>query len=188
MTTVLDKYKQHTHRQSQQPRIVLTQEEREYARAFAYLRQGWSRKTNLHDARPLGSGAMDPDIVGAYGEFAVHKWLNIPWEPNPEIPGYDGDVLGNIEIKTTIHSAGRLLARPFARGNQALLEKMRTRIFLLVTWHDSRSEATIVGWAHGKEFLIDANWGNPFGNDRNDAWTLPQDQLKSPMELSGHFK
>jgi len=181
--SMLERYNQHTQQLSHQPRIILTPEERSYAETFAYLREGWSRKTGLHDARPLGSGILDPDIVGAYGELAVHKWMNIPWEPNPEVPGYDGDILGNIEIKTTTHSSGRLLARPFARGNQALLEKMRTRIFLLVTWHTIRSEATIVGWEYGKDFLVDANWGNPFGNDRNDAWTLSQDQLRPPFEL-----
>lgn len=162
------------------PKISLTKEEIKIANEVASARHYYSRKLGLHDASTEIGGLTlkEPDIVGAYGELAVHKWLELHWKVDPRVPGYGGDVGGWIEVKSSNYPNARLLARPSASGKHTL---MMERPFLLVTV--DKPIVTIAGWEWGYKLMSDANWGNPFPNSRGDCWTLTQNKLQHPEVL-----
>ena len=116
--------------------------------------------TNLYGA-PQRKTEWQNDVVGAIGEYAVAKFLNVYWNPAVEINLTDlpGDV-GIYQVRTTGWPQGCLLMHP--------TDKDEAPFILAVV---ERNTVTLKGWLYGYE-------GKTLGELKEyDTYWVTQDKL-----------
>lgn len=165
--------------------VELTPQESEYAATSGLERYQSQRAANRRDGK---SRAQDDgtalDRVGAIGECAVSKALNIPWDGRfKEIPEWhawriEGHDCSGIEVKSTTRTRGRLLIR----GNEPL--KPTTPYVLAIVEPTTYQRVLLIGWALGSEVMIPNNWKDESDGMPRPCWAHEQSALRGMRELT----
>ena len=109
--------------------VYLTPTEINYAYAVAELRHE-NAKHNQHQDRFKGEFKNTlPDKIGALGEFALAKYLNVYWGYEPYDP--KANDVGRYEVRTTPRPDGCLLTRDFDKPAIYVLATLDKWIFHL---------------------------------------------------------
>lgn len=150
--------------------ITLNENELEKALEIASLRNQSQRSANRPDGKVMAS-SIDADIMGAEGELAVSKALNLPWSgkwlPIPlwDSWKHDGNDVGKIEVRTTNYKTGRLILHHSDKDNSP---------YLLVI--ANKPEFRLAGWKWGKEGKNSSYWRK---NVPRPCYMVPQEKLDS---------
>lgn len=157
--------------------VTLTKEDVDHIKSVAAARNKVQREAGSHDGAVMDSQQVD--LVGAAGEYAVVRLMNLPWLG--EIKSYvewlayreTGADVGEFEVKTTKHPHGRLFVRRtgawYARRAYILARIQKTRV-------------TLAGWAYGEDIKRPENLWDPGHGE--PAYYLPNEKLR-PMESLG---
>ena len=148
--------------------LDLTRAEMLAAGLVGLMRQMVNHKHDAYGAEfgnPWGS-----HVLGAIGELAVAKWLNMYWHPH--VGRYDADDVGPFQIRTSSRVAGDLILHP--RDADA-------KPFILVTGVGPRFY--ICGWCLAAEGKLREYWRDPAGG--RPAFFVPARVLHDPRTLPG---
>lgn len=107
---------------------------------------------------------MTEEIVGACGEMAAAKALNVFWSPSVNTFHRSSDLPGGIEVRSTTEIANSLIVRDNDRDDWA---------YILVVGNPPIM--TVVGWLFGYEAKSEKFLRNPHNN--RPAWFVPQPEL-----------
>jgi len=125
--------------------------------------------TNLergdYDSRGLSrENALTAHILGAAGELAVAKLANVYW--NGDVGDFAATDAGPHDVRTSEWLTARLCLHP--------TDKPR-RVYILVV--GKPPGLWVVGWLYGFDAMVPRYWGNPTGNNRPEAFWIPQADL-----------
>ena len=116
------------------------------------------------------------NIEGYCSELVVSKALDVYYSAGHG-KGFKGaDVANNVQVRWASQDSYRLIVRPADQTND---------VYVLVT--GIAPEFTIKGFMPGSLAKQDKYLDNP-GNDRPDAWWVPQSDLFSITDLIDYFK
>lgn len=112
------------------------------------------------------------DIIGAIGEYAVAKALNMHWEPasDKKLKSLPGDV-GRFQVRSTKYSTGKLIVHDGDADDA---------VFILAIVNEP--DVTLMGWMYGDEARA---IGTARQNYQQREWWVPQDRLRPIGELVG---
>lgn len=112
------------------------------------------------------------DIIGAFGEIAFCKALNIYWAAT--VKNFHGsDVGANIQIRTSYFKSNRLIVRD---------KDKNTDVFVLVIGQENKFN--IIGWMMGSEAKNKKWLSDPtVAANRIPAYFVPQSELHSMDEF-----
>jgi hypothetical protein len=151
--------------------VTLTAEECAGREAFARGRWEETRRQGLPDQAYGASTVEDSialDIVGAFGEYAVWRWLGRP--------GGQATV-DRVNTFHVIPDVGQVEVRAASGHDRNLIIRERDpqeRPYLLTTWE--LPEVWIHGWVYGWEARTRGQRWNP--NGRHEAWLIRQRDLR----------
>lgn len=156
--------------------ITLSRDDLKLAAKVSRLRDSENRHVGRPDGKVVANGLM-ANMEGAVGELAVSKALSLPWDgkffkDNEWLTWRNvGHDVSGLEIRSTSHKLGRLIAHPKDKGDSP---------FILVRLHE-KPNILIAGWAFGRdikkaEFWQDVGYGRP-------CFYLPNDKLRPITEL-----
>ena len=152
-------------------KIKLSEAELELAKYMATARTDQSRKDGVINRRISDESDFDIEYIGMCGELAVAQALNV--YPDLSIASRSGgyDLLSSkgkrMEVKTTKHHRGRLVARPTAKVEDS-------DFYVLVTGQPPNM--AIRGYIPTKEFLTEGNLGK-LSPQYPEAFLYPQEGL-----------
>lgn len=109
--------------------------------------------------------AWQYNIVGAIGEFAVAKHLNVFWD-GAMMDNFTDDVCG-LQVRTRSESWHELIAHD---------RKDKGDDVFILAHVEYLPEVVIVGWAFGREIQRDKYYKDPAGG--RPAYFYPQDELR----------
>lgn len=124
-----------------------------------------------------GNTRYEADLMGIMGEYAVSKYLGIPFDTSLSVEG-DGGVIDlmlgnyNIQVKSTKYRTGRLI---FFRK-----EEINADLFVLCTVLHEHCTANIVGWI-GQAMALEVVSQIDLG--RGLRWVIEQRHLLPPSDL-----
>ena len=145
------------------------------AGSIGLIRQEESLRKGLKDKHGCdGSDGFSIHIQGAAGEMVLAKYLQIYWMGSVNTFTKINDV-ANFEVKTRSKDSYQLLVR---RDNKD------SDIFVLVV--GTIPNFKIIGWLSGQEAKQE-KWLK-FHGDREGAYFVPNEELKSPSLLKGLIK
>lgn len=156
-------------------KIKLSDAELELAKYMATARTAQSRKDGVSNQRISEESDFDVEYIGMCGELAVARSLNV--YPDLSIASRSGgyDLLSpkgkRMEVKTTKHHSGRLVARPKAKVEDS-------DFYVLVTGRPPNM--TIRGYIPTKEFLTESNLGK-LSPKYPEAFLCSQGELRAWM-------
>ena len=152
--------------------IKLSEAELELAGMLARCRSGVSRKDGISNQRISTGSDYEVEYVGACGELAVARSLGV--YPDLSVYSRSGgyDLLSRggkrMEVKTTRHHDGRLLARPKAKVEDS-------DYYVLVT--GDPPDMSIRGYIPTQEFIIEERIG-VVSSGYPEAYIARQGELK----------
>jgi len=154
--------------------ITFTTKELKQIESNAKIRTRSHRLTGVATKKVNGqSSDLEIDYNGAFGEYAVAKFLGLPWEEKIYYygdAGYDFKLENGwtIDVKTTLSSHRNLL---FRRAG-----KFKASVAVLV-WPLNEKQAEIVGWILRDYFLLaaqprDLGYGINLVLEYNKLWPI----------------
>ena len=151
--------------------VKLTRIEIQVASFVGKMRYDESRKKGIKDIRCCSKDKRPEftDIIGAIGEQAAAKHLNIYWHCGINEFG-DPDV-GPYHVRSVSKSSGELVIRPW--------NVYGIYIHVVV---ESKSNIRITGWLYSHEAKKDEYWEDR-GNQKKPAWFVPQGALRDISTL-----
>lgn len=163
--------------------ISLNSEEIDQARQVAELRNQSQRQAGRADGRVMAS-SIQADLMGAEGELAVAKALNLPWD-GKFLPistwlewKHEGNDVGNLEVRTTNYETGKLILHDSDKNFSP---------YLLVI-SSKRPEYRLAGWIFGHEGKKSHFWATQVPRP---CYMIRQELLRSMEDLkkviSGQF-
>jgi len=152
--------------------VKLSTQEMKICKLIAIARMKESRKAEIYDrsASELmrGRGGIQWDLLGAYGEMALAKWLDIKYTADVNSFHSIRDV-GPFEVRTAGQDHYNLILR---NSDKEIGDKP----FVLVV-QKSVGIFRVVGWIYGKHGFK-KEYMNSFGLEyRDPAYKIPQSQL-----------
>lgn len=128
----------------------------------------------MRDRRPLERGRVDlgfeRHIVGAIGEYAVCRVLNIHWQPVVGKPDTEiGDVMG-LQVKSTTNRNGPLIVRKHDPASFPY-------ILAIVMQEQGCLAVNVVGWLGGEDAKVPEYWREEGGYVHRAAYFVPHDAL-----------
>lgn len=146
--------------------ITLTEKEYLFASKIGKTRQKESEKRKLSDKYGFKGKGEDIHIIGAAGELAAAKALNLPWKPGINTFKKISDLAKDIEIRTRTKSDYDLIVRRDDSNN---------RKYILVYQQD-KLNYEVVGWISGMDAKQE-KWLKRYGG-RTPAFFIPKEELK----------
>lgn len=130
---------------------------------------GWEHKAGLMTDKFKD---YEINVLGAFGEYYVAKYLNIMWGTGlADVNGADLVSQGGygIQVKTTNHQYGGLIHRP---------DDTPTDFHVLVVSEEQPFCFKIMGWMKGDEVTDEKYFDNPIlKNGRPPCYFVSQDKL-----------
>jgi hypothetical protein len=153
--------------------VRLTSEESYCAKFIANVRTSESRRMGISDRSAtalMKRGGLFWDELGACGEVACAKWLNIKYDATVNTFHHCRDV-GPFEIRTASRDTDRLILRD---SDKELSDKP----FILIVKRAS-CLYRVVGWSYA-EGLFEEEYLSNFGiEDREPGYAIPQSYLNT---------
>jgi len=150
-------------------KVTLTNEEVKEAKEVAMARQA---ENVLKGRKPAYGINPQNDLrvhtLGACGELAVAKALDIPWTGARIFRAPD---VGQFEVRTTVYQSGHLILHPKDNDNS---------IFILVIGEENTFE--LKGWIYGEKGKSRSYWKDKSKKDR-PAYFVPQIALRPMRSL-----
>ena len=152
--------------------IDFTQEEKDAVIAEAHRRQSENEKRNVkgrNGGLEKGEGALRLHMIGAAGEMAVAKYLNLKEHLYQELIPVKGscDLPFNIDVKTRTKKWHSLIVQA---------DDVSTKNYWLVNIENKI--ITIVGWLPHSECIKKQYYKDPAGG--RPAYFVPQSKLNDP--------
>jgi hypothetical protein len=158
--------------------VTLSKKEIKLCKLIATARMKQSREANIYDrsASKLmqGKETLKWDLLGAYGEMALAKWLNIEYTAHVNTFHEERDV-GPFEVRTASENHYNLILRDSDRD-------LKNKPFVLVVQKEL-GEYRIVGWIKGGDGFKD-QYMDSFGiSYRKPAFKVPQMKLTTDFSI-----
>lgn len=161
--------------------VELSQAEKKLAVDIAKARNAEQRRASQKDGNVISS--LKADFQGAYGELAVSKAFELPWDgkffghakwQDWRETGHD---VSKLEVRATIHKTGRLILHPSDDDNAP---------FVLVVLNQELKRCEIIGWIWGKDGK-NQDWWEDVGYGR-PCYYVPRNKLRPISELKSLIK
>lgn len=158
-------------------RVELCEWEARYATFVGKHRQRFIDKKGFEQRGVCGNSGEVNNIMGACGELALSKWLNVYWHPHVfDESEYQNrkniyDVGGQVEVRCTGHKNGRLPVKSIDRDGAP---------YVLVI--QAGNTYTLVGWLYGHE-AKQARYIREYYKLPWVSYFVPQSELRSMESL-----
>jgi hypothetical protein len=160
--------------------ITLTFDEMTHAASIGAFRRIKSianhRNPNSNNLKGVEFDRWRADIEGAMAEYAVAKWLNLPWTGSIETGDFkDADAGDNVQVRFTFHAGGGLLLYPKDRD---------AHLYVLTT--GAYGTYQLLGWMQGSAGKVQMYLDHGKAKGLN-AYLVPQSDLRPMAELAQMF-
>lgn len=142
------------------------------AHTVAAYREAQSREGGFQDRHGYSGCSVYDGIVGAIGELALAKYLDVFWSGG-EI-GHSLPDVGDVDVRSTTKRNTGLIVRQNNLDDRP--------IALAVVDPSTLDRVWLAGWCLGWEAKLDCYRTN-FGNGRLECWSVPIEKLINIKEL-----
>ena len=162
-------------------RVVLTKEEREFARSVGLQRLAEARAKGRQGAYGVDNDAVDReklDVEGCLCEAAAAKALGIAYEPVEGIDTDIGDIAPKVQVRGTTYRSGRLSIRKRDPDDH---------VYILVTGEAGSYD--VRGWILAADAKLPFRHYGPLprgvtgSSRRPSCWWIEQSELRPISEL-----
>lgn len=148
--------------------VVLTEQDEALALQHATCQHEKALRLRCRDS--LGNvQEREPDLVGARGELAFARALNLFWQRDTE--GWKGNDVSGYQVRTSTRSTGSLIIRDRDRKDD---------VYVLVT--GSNDKYIVRGWMYGHE-APKVGWYGARGKSAKPAYWIKQESLNNISSL-----
>jgi hypothetical protein len=149
-----------------EPTLHLSLDEMEFVASESVKRTVHKRAASTsHRHGHSGAPGFDLDIVGGFGEYAVAKFLGLPWEAAPGTTDKWGDIIPGLQVRATWHGGGRLILHP---------DDDDAHVFVLAIVE--LPQVKLAGWTFGEEAKQEKFWDDP--QRGRPAFFVPTHELR----------
>jgi hypothetical protein len=150
-------------------KVTLTYEEHVIAGHIGVMRNAYNRRADAYGAER--GNPWGPHVLGALGECAVAKALNLYWHPH--VGRYDGDDVGPYQVRTT----------RFNNDRQLILHPRDADDKKFVCVYGVIANFELKGWCFARDGKKQEHWCDYFKNGR-PAFFVPNHLLHPMTELN----